>query len=592
MARSRREERKDPALVAAETAWRMVTAHPLFAHFHVYSAAGETASAHGWARVDPDGDVTFSPAGRRDVGQWQWVFAHCLLHLGFEHVDPADRDDVPYHVACCVVVERFLASLKLGTAPWTLPAEWPAGEEVALARRWRQAGVPEELRAVGPGAGASDFDVAVGARDRMGGRWSDAFAVGLSNAASAAVDVAGGVRASLTEEPPEQRAWSRALSWFVSSYPLLGALAARIEIVADADVARGADIAVAAVDATLGEIYINPLVSMTEDEWRFVLAHEMLHAALRHGDRRGPRDPYLHNVAADFVVNGWLVEMRLGTMPDGALYDPELAGCSLEEVYDRIARDLRRYRKLATLRGRGGMDVLGEPLERPETRQAAVDLDEYYRRALSTGLAYHYAAGRGLLPAGLVEEIRALEQPPPPWDVKLARWFDEHLPAPEPRRTYARPSRRQSATPGIPRPGWYRPDELFRTHTFGVVLDTSGSMSRRLLAKALGAIASYATARDVSAARVVFCDAAAYDAGYLLVDEIADRVRVTGRGGTRLQPGITLLERAADFPDAGPILIITDGACDVVTVKREHAFLVPEGAVLPFTPHGPVFWLS
>ena len=28
------------------------------------------------------------------------------------------------------------------------------------------------------------------------------------------------------------------------------------------------------------------------------------------------------------------------------------------------------------------------------------------------------------LPAGLIEEIRALAMPPIPWDVKLARWFD------------------------------------------------------------------------------------------------------------------------------------------------------------------------
>ena len=47
------------------------------------------------------------------------------------------------------------------------------------------------------------------------------------------------------------------------------------------------------------------------------------------------------------------------------------------------------------------------------------------------------------------------------------------------------------------------------------MLDTSGSMDAELLGKALGAIASYATARDVPAARVVFCDAVAYDAGYL-----------------------------------------------------------------------------
>jgi predicted metal-dependent peptidase len=121
------------------------------------------------------------------------------------------------------------------------------------------------------------------------------------------------------------------------------------------------------------------------------------------------------------------------------------------------------------------------------------------------------------------------------------------------------------------------------------VLDTSGSMDRVLLGKALGAIASYSRARDVPAARVVYCDAAAYDAGYLAVDEIAGRVQVRGRGGTVLQPGVDLLERADDFPADGPILIITDGYCDVVRVRRPHAWLLPAGSSLPFTPRGPVF---
>ncbi|WP_433794429.1 hypothetical protein [Actinoplanes sp. CA-252034] len=218
-----------------------------------------------------------------------------------------------------------------------------------------------------------------------------------------------------------------------------------------------------------------------------------------------------------------------------------------------------------------------------------MDLDEYCRRALLTGLAYHQSSGRGLLPAGLVAEIRVLEQPPVPWDVRLARWFEEHVPMVEPVRTYARPSRRQAGTPDIPRPGRHRPEEAVRRSTFGVVVDTSGSMGTVLMGKALGAIASYATARDVPAARVVFCDAAAYDAGYLRVDDIAGRVRVRGRGGTTLQPAIDLLERADDFPTAGPILVITDGDCDVLRIRRPHAYLVPRGARLPFTPRGPVF---
>jgi predicted metal-dependent peptidase len=343
------------------------------------------------------------------------------------------------------------------------------------------------------------------------------------------------------------------------------------------------------VSAAAGEIYINPLAGLGLEQWKFVFAHEMLHAALRHGDRAEARDAYLWNVACDYVINGWLVEMQVGEMPDGLLFDTTLHGLSAEAVYDRIVTDVRRMRKLATLRGKGLGDVLGEPL--PWTGRAGhgVDLDDFYRRALLTGYAYHTNDGRGLLPAGLVEEIRVLEHPPLPWDARLARWFDEFVPSPQRSRSYARPSRRQAGTPDIPRPGWRYPDELVERCTFGVVLDTSGSMDHRLLGKALGAIASYAAARDVPAARVVCCDAAAYDLGFVAVDDIAGRVRVRGRGGTVLQPGIDLLERAQDFPPSAPILVITDAACDVVRIRREHAYLVPEHARLPFTPRGPVF---
>src|SRR6185295_4149576 len=127
--------------------------------------------------------------------------------------------------------------------------------------------------------------------------------------------------------------------------------------------------------------------------------------------------------------------------------------------------------------------------------------------------------------------------------------------------------------------------------TFAVLLDTSGSMDRKLLGKALGAIASYGVAREVEAVRLIFCDAAPYDEGYVRPEEIAIRARVKGRGGTVLQEGLDLLDRVRDFPLTGPVLILTDGWCDPLRVRREHAFLMPQGASLPFRPQGPVFWL-
>lgn len=64
-----------------------------------------------------------------------------------------------------------------------------------------------------------------------------------------------------------------------------------------------------------------------------------------------------------------------------------------------------------------------------------------------------------------------------PWDVRLAHWFDARFPPPERRRSYARPSRRQSGTPDITRPSLAKPPEEERqARVFGLLLDTSGSM--------------------------------------------------------------------------------------------------------------------
>ena len=66
------------------------------------------------------------------------------------------------------------------------------------------------------------------------------------------------------------------------------------------------------------------------------MAHEFLHAALLHHTRSAGRDPYLWNIATDYVINGWLFEMQIGVMPEGVLYDPALKNKSAEEIYDEI----------------------------------------------------------------------------------------------------------------------------------------------------------------------------------------------------------------------------------------------------------------
>ncbi|MET7912597.1 hypothetical protein ABZU45_22300 [Streptomyces avermitilis] len=597
MSRARKQAapKKDPAAEAFAAGMQLVRANPALASIQFEGCRQESCTVpprDGLVRVDSNGKLHAHPTCRAAPAEWAWAIAHGLIHLGFGHVPAAtgereqpDRFDL---AARCVVVNRFLLTFPVGQTPDHLPASYPDGDEEQLAARWRRDGIPAAYERCGTAGGEPD-QLLVQWNTWIGGTAPDhqlAFAHALTRTMSTAMDLAGGRRDSMTGGPTRLQPWERALSWFVSSYPLLGGIAAGLTLVADAELARAHGISVAAVSTEAAEIYINPLRRFDDEEWRFILAHEMLHAALRHGDRGGARDPLLFNIACDYVINGWLCEMQIGSMPEGLLHDPELRDLSAEEVYDRIAGDLRRMRRLATLRGKGAGDILGAPLGSPRDY---VDLDEFYRRGLSRGLDLHQQQERGFLPGGLVEEIRALSHPPLPWDAQLARWFDEFVPRPEPVRTYGRPARRQAATPDIPRAGRYFPPEEVARCTFGVVLDTSGSMDRTLLGKALGAIASYAEARDVPAARLVFCDAAPHDAGYLPVTEIAGRLRVHGRGGTVLQPGIDLLHRADDFPPGAPVLVITDGWCDVLRVRREHAYLIPQGARLPFTARGPVF---
>ncbi|MFD8539382.1 vWA domain-containing protein [Streptomyces rubrogriseus] len=596
--KQKQQQKKDPAAEDCAKGVQLVWANPALAAMEVKLCREEeceVAPRHGLARVSSNGRVHLNPTRHAEPADWAWAIAHALIHLGFGHVPAATGERVQpdrYDLAArCTVVNRFLLTFPVGRTPDHLPPTYPDGDEERIAAAWRrEGGIPAAYEHCGTADGDPDqLLVPWDGWNLQVPDWQLAFAHALTRTMSTALDLAGGRRDAMLGGPTRLQPWQQALSWFVSSYPLLGGIASGITLVADAELARAHGISVAAVNAETGEIYVNPLRRYDDEEWRFILAHEMLHAALRHGGRCGTRDPYLFNVSCDYVINGWLVEMQVGTMPEGLLHDPELAGLSAEEVYDRIAVDLRRLRRLSTPRGKGVGDVLGGPLRPPRDH---VDLDGFYRRGLTQGLDLHQQQERGFLPAGLVEEIRVLSHPPLPWDARLARWFDEYVPRPEPVRSYARPSRRQAATPDIPRAGRYFPPEEIARCTFGVVLDTSGSMDRTLLGKALGAIASYAEARDVPAARVVFCDAAPHDAGYLPVTDIAGRVRVHGRGGTVLQPGIDLLLRAEDFPPTAPVLVVTDGWCDVLRVRREHAYLIPQGARLPFTARGPVFRVS
>lgn len=543
---------------------------PIIAEFALVTrVAAPFLGVSGYGAIDPSSrTLLLNPAapGTADVAAWRHITAHLATHLGLGHHHLAA--DGALLTAMENQVEHLLAPLGIGQRPASLNApELPDLDPERLADELRQGlhGPVPALTVAGPGLrdhlpAASTPETDFAAR----------FAEGLQAVLEARVGELGRgrTRESMGEE---------ARRYVVNHHPLLAGMASRISLVTDAVAVDRAGIELAAVDPYLGEIYLSLRGGVTLREAIFLLAHELLHLGLRHADRIGGRDPLIWNLACDLVINGWLVSMGVGVMPQvGGLYDPSAAGRSAEDIYDELAA--KRPRRLRTLAGAGIGDIISSG-PRVLTRGDVTTLDDIWVSALRRGLdAARLLPHVGTIPAALVEEIEAMGVPPVPWDVALARWFETFVPAAEAVRTYARASRRQSASPDIARPHRHHPERLDRMPTFAVVLDTSGSMGRRELATALGAIASYAQSRGVRHIRLVHCDAAPYDDGYVDIEAFRRRYPVRGRGGTVLGPALALLDVVGDLPPEAPVLVLSDGAWEGELMTRRELGLVIVGA--------------
>lgn len=592
----------------------IIKQHPLFGQLRISTTIlpKSRMGRNVPAQVSSSGYVYLNKDCDRTPKEWAYMIAHCFLHLSFGHFDAErmpgywqqiseknrkwvnDYDPELWNMACDIFITRFLSDVKFGNTDIDvnqLSIYGTSTSELKIYDQLVERHTDPKTNRFGTSGECPDM---IGTDKPLTYRYGQnsyitEFAYALADSVRSVIDQAGNQSATHSKR---KSVMEKAAEWFINHYPLLGGVATGFRIIETISGSNINDVEVAAIDVVKGEIYVNPAAGLTLDEWKFVLAHEYLHAGLQHHARRNGRDFYLWNIACDFVINSWLHEMEIGIMPqNGLMYDETLTGLSAEEIYDRLIENIRKNSKLQTFRGYGMGDIIDKGWN-PDA-SGTTSLDDFCKSALRSGLEYHTSTGRGYIPAGLIEEIKALSMPPVPWDVELAKWFDTYFAPLEKHRTYARPSRRQSSTPDIPRPNWVQADIPEYSRTYGVIIDTSGSMSPSMIGKALGAAASYSVAKDVPYVRVVFCDADAYDIGYVAPDDIAGRVMVKGRGGTVLQPAVDLLEQAKDFPKNGPVLIITDAGIEHdLKVHHEHAFLIPYGSRLPFRPKGKVFYFK
>jgi hypothetical protein len=123
------------------------------------------------------------------------------------------------------------------------------------------------------------------------------------------------------------------------------------------------------------------------------------------------------------------------------------------------------------------------------------------------------------------------------------------------------------------------------------VLDCSPALDRTLRTLALGAISTYALARNIRFVRVVTSGVEICDRQMVAAEDLAAQAGQSPpgqRGAAVLQPAAELLEKARDFPPNAPILFLNGTPCDRVRTGRDHCFVIPEGCRLPFKTDAPV----
>ncbi len=238
-----------------------------------------------------------------------------------------------------------------------------------------------------------------------------------------------------------------------------------------------------------------------EKECEFLFGHEVLHCVYEHIGRRVDNDhqAQLANIAADYCVNGDLVQHKVGEMITTVpcLHDTKYYGWNYERVYDDLYENADKVdiqelidqlldehlenEESTTSESPDGEDGKKDEKKgsgRPKlTKQELQEIKDELKEAMVTAAK---SAGAGNLPSGVKRIIEDITEPQMDWRDLLRQQLESTQKSDY---TFARPSRR----------GWHLDAILPGTNheemiDIAIAFDASGSMSDRMLSDFKGEV--------------------------------------------------------------------------------------------------------
>jgi len=290
------------------------------------------------------------------------------------------------------------------------------------------------------------------------------------------------------------------------------------------------------------EIRYNPwfVNNMTDEERKFLIAHECFHPMLEHTTRIRGRDHRKFNQAGDYVINKLLSDENIGKMPAGGLLDDNIynaGGGTTDGIYNILPDNPDGNNPLDDCQDGGGSPA-----------ELAQQQAEWKIRVAQAAQA---AKMMGQLSAGMARLVEEVLQPKVDWREVLRKFIVKMR---TDVRSWARPNRRFIAQ------GLYLPSvsgEVLGDIAFAI--DCSGSISQEIISQFAAEIIT--TKEDCNPANIhlIYFDSSVSHYEHFTRDEEV-HVEPHGGGGTAFSPIFTYIREHNIEPQA--CIVLTDLCCN------------------------------
>jgi predicted metal-dependent peptidase len=300
-----------------------------------------------------------------------------------------------------------------------------------------------------------------------------------------------------------------------------------------------------------------------------VLAHEVMHPALKHHTRRAKRDPRRWNEACDYAINPLLLDAGL-SLPDDVLVDPRFRGMSAEQIYNLREAEAQpqsddqseseqntgsESNDSADGEKDGGTPSvpdsqggIGQVIDAPEAGDDMPSIEEQVRDwEIAVNQAATVAQQAGKVPAGLKRTLEGAAEAQVDWRELLRRLWSDTIPADS---SWMRPNRRHIWS-GLYLPGVLREG----TCEIAIAVDCSGSVNAWQLRHFEAEIRSILEGQRPERVHVLYFDAEVHKVDTYVAGEML-HLEPVGGGGTDFGPCFDWLNEHGIHPQT--MVFLTD----------------------------------